>query len=128
MEPPAEPLDVEATLDDANAAFHMAGVDYLPVVQGDFPLGVVSRRSVRKARCRQSARRLLDEALFDGPTTIAQLVAHAPTIVPGARLAKAADLMVQEHLQALAVVNQANRLLGVLSEDRLLHAMLEQAK
>jgi CBS domain-containing protein len=128
IQPATEPIDVEATLDEANAAFHQSGADYLPVVQGDFPLGVVSRRSVRKARCRQTARELLAGEQLDGPTSIAGLVTNAPTLVPGMRLSKAAGVLVDAQLQAAAVVNQANRLLGVLTESRLLHAMLEQLK
>ena len=55
VQPASEWIDVEASLDEANEVFHASGADYLPVVQGDFPLGAVSRRSVRKARCRQTA-------------------------------------------------------------------------
>lgn len=128
MQPATEPIDVEATLDEANAAFHQSGADYLAVVQGDFPLGVVSRRSVRKARCRQTARELLGTEQLDGPTSIAALVANAPTLIPGMRLSKAASVLIDAQLQAAAVVNQANRLLGVLTESRLLHAMLERLK
>jgi CBS domain-containing protein len=126
--PAVEPIDVEATLDEADEAFHQLGVDDLPVVQGDFPLGVVSRRSVRKARCRQIAKELLGGDALGGPTTIAELAANAPTLMPGMRLSKAAGLMVEEQLKAAAVVNHANRLLGVLTEDRLLQAMREHLK
>ncbi|MEQ8784782.1 MAG: CBS domain-containing protein [Pirellulaceae bacterium] len=128
MEDAGEAIDVEATLDEANRQFWLTGANYLAVEQGDFPLGVVSRRSVRSARCRDSARQILGDAVLPGPATIAQLVSEAPSVSPGSRLAKAAELLVESRLQAVAVVNQANRLLGVLSENRLLHAMLEHMK
>jgi len=124
MEEAGEVIDVEATLDEANQQFWLSGARYLTVEQGDLPLGVVPRRSVRSARRRESARRLLGETELAGPQTIAQLISEAPSVSPGSRLAKAAELLVENGLQAVAVLNQAHRLLGVLSEDRLLQAML----
>ena len=126
MSSPAEPLDVDASLSEAYHAFHLAGVDYLPVVQGDLPLGIVSRRGVRKARCRKTARELVDDSSFAGPISVAQLIADAPTIRPGCTLGEAATLMVEHQQQAIAVLNQANRLVGVLSEDNLATVMLAE--
>ena len=117
-----EPVDVESSLDEASETFLCSGADYLPVVQGDFPLGVVSRRDVRKARCRVAARELLGSAAAPGPVTLSQIVYHAPMLFPGQRLAEAAGLLHEHQLQAAAVVNHANRLLGVLSEDELLRS------
>ena len=123
----AEPVDAEASLDEAEEALLYAAAEYVPVVQGDFPLGVVSRRDLRKARCRQSVRELLGAEAAPGPITLGQLVASAPTLLPGQRLAEAASLLHERALQAVAVVNHANRLLGVLSEDELLRAALATA-
>lgn len=119
-----EPLDVTATLEEAGAAFLLADVDYLVVAQGEIPLGVVSARDVRKARCRRSARELLGEEATGGPITLAQLVADAPTLLPGQRLAAAAALLFERRLQAVAVVNHANRLLGIISVDELMRLAL----
>lgn len=123
----AEPLDVNASLDEASEAFLIADTGYLSVVQGNFPLGVISQRDVRKARCRQLARELLGDEAAPGPLTVGQMVSRAPTLQPGQRLAEAAGLLFERQLQAVAVVNPANRLLGILSEDELLRAALAQA-
>ena len=76
------------------------------------------------AKCRQ----LLEESLAaESPrseTRVLELVKTAPTVKPGDRLAQAAALMVQHSVQAVAVVNQASKLLGVLSEDEILSAAL----
>jgi Mg/Co/Ni transporter MgtE len=48
---------------------------------------------------------------------------RAPPVKPGQRMFEAAVVMVQEDLPASVVINQANRLMGLVSEDDVLRAM-----
>lgn len=118
-----EPIEVAESLEQARLELMSAGVRYLPVTKAECPLGVISQRMLRKAKCRQ----MLQESLHDrspDSITLMHLVKSAPNIKPGDRLAKAAALMVDAGVRAVAVVNQARSLLGVISEDDILRAVL----
>jgi CBS domain-containing protein len=126
MQPPCEPVDCNATLDDVAMAMHLSQSDAIPVVRGDLPLGVVSRRDLGTMKLQQTLREVFgDEIPFDHATSILALAASAPTIRPGERLSSAAHLMIEHRRQAVAVVNQANRLLGVVTEELVLRTMLD---
>ena len=82
-------------------------------------------RDVRSAMCRLKIRHFLnDEFVLNGPTTMRELTAQSPTIRPGSRLSAAAALLVESHRHAIAVVTQAGRMVGLLSEETLLNAMV----
>jgi CBS domain-containing protein len=124
VEKETDPIECDATLDEAASVMAEAGVDYVGIVNGTLPLGVISMRDIRQAKCRFSCRQLLGQAFaHERPTTLRELAAKSPIIRPGARLSEAADAMVQNHRQAVAVVTQAGRFVGVLSEQILLSAM-----
>ncbi len=122
----AHAIDADASLEEADAALRAAEGDYVGVVRGDFPLGVISHRDVRSAQCRQAERQWSRrEGPLEGPATVLELVAAAPTIRPGERLAEAAARMFEARRQVVSVVNQAHRLLGVVSEANILRRMLD---
>lgn len=129
MQPPCDAVDCDATLDDVATAMHLAQSDAIPVVRGDLPLGVVSRRDLRRLKLRQTLRDVFDEVILEGDaSTILALAASAPTIRPGERLSSAARLMIEHRRPAIAVVNQAGRLLGVVTEEMVLRAMLAEIR
>lgn len=126
MQAPSESVDCDATLDDVAMAMYLAQSDAVPVVRGDLPLGVVSRRDLGMLKLRFTLRDLFGEGVQSAhPTSILALAATAPTIRPGERLSSAAQLMIDHNRQAIAVVNQASRLLGVVTEEMVLRAMLD---
>ena len=119
-------VDAAATLDEARMELVASGLPYLPVTKGECPLGVISQRMLRTAKCHQ----MLEDALCAGQSEsserILSLVQSAPTIKPGERLTKAAALMVDYKVQAIAVVSQGSKLFGVISEDEILRAALAE--
>lgn len=120
-----EPIDCDATLEGAEQAMLAASAELIGVVSGNLTLGVVTRRDVRLAKCRLETRRVLSsEFCLPGPATLREVVAQSPILRPGARLSEAAKLMVEHRRQAVGVVNQAGRLVGVLTEKRILKAMV----
>ena len=118
-------VDAAATLDEARMELVASGLSYLPVTKGECPLGVISQRMLRTAKCHQMLQDALDEQATPGSDRILSLVQSAPTIKPGERLTKAAALMVDYSVQAIAVVSQGSKLFGVISEDEILRAALE---
>jgi CBS-domain-containing membrane protein len=119
-------VDCDCTVDEAAEAMHLDQANFVSVLRGDFPLGIVTLRDIRMAKLRQTIRDVFgEEYQLKGASTVLELAATAPTIRPGERLSNVANLMVIHRRQAIAVVNQAGRLLGAVSEDVLLQAMLE---
>jgi len=118
----AETLDSDATLQQAYDTI-VKSAKSIVIVQGDFPLGALSGAAVSFARVQQFARRQRGAA--NAERTVGQLLQSTPTVAPGRSLAEAANLMVEHQLDALAVANQSAHLLGVLTEEHILRALLE---
>lgn len=117
-----ETIDADASIDEAKLLCDLNQLDSIPVTQGGFPLGVVSRRDLRKAKCREVAREIYGERNW-GATTIKELIQEAPSVRPGNKLSEAAALMIERGAQAAAVVNAARRLVGVIGDRQLLDAL-----
>lgn len=122
-----ETVDAGADLETAKSTIMASKMQYLAIAKGDCPLGVISRRMLRKAKCRQMVHDALHGTARQKPQRVHQLVKSAPTLKPGERLAKAAQLMVDFSVQGVAVINHSHRLLGLLSEDDVLQAIFNSA-
>ena len=121
---PLEPLEPDATLDDALLAMNDMGVDCLAVASGGCPLGLLSRRDIVREKCR------LDQQADSHPdqqveASILCIVRNSPAIRSGQRLCEAAAAMIEHDLPAVTVVNQSNRLLGLVTEDDLLKVLYD---
>jgi CBS domain-containing protein len=121
---PPESIAPEASLDEALLMMHETGVACLPIAQGDCPVGVVSQRDIVREKCR------LDEQSDHHPEmwlppTVVRVVRNSPAIRSGQRLCEAAAAMVEHQLPAVTVVNQSNRLLGIITEDDLLKVLYD---
>jgi CBS domain-containing protein len=117
-----EPLDPDATLDEAFLAMHESGLSCLAVAKGGCPLGILAQRDIVREKCR-----LIEDhaAPHDGPATILSAVKNSPVLRPGQRLCEAAAAMTEHALPAAMIVNQSNRLLGLVTEDDLLRVLYE---
>jgi CBS domain-containing protein len=122
LRPPVDPLEPDTRIDQAFLTMQEVGTNCLAVAQGGCPLGVVTLRDIVRARCvamEEAGEDLLPTQL---PTCV-RIMHRAPPVKPGQRLFEAAVVMVQEDLPAAVVINQANRLMGLVSEDDLLRVM-----
>jgi CBS domain-containing protein len=82
---------------------------------------VLAQRDIVREKCR-----LIEEGISGSqPATIISAVKSSPTIRPGQRLCEAAAAMIENRLPAVTVVNQSNRLLGLVSEDDLLRVLYD---
>ena len=116
---PAEPLEPDATLAETLKAMDNAKVDYLAVVHGGCPVGVVSRRDIARTLSTGS-----QNGAAGGTASVLKVLRKTPGFRPGQRMNEAAALMVEMGLSALVVTNQANRFLGIITEDDILRVML----
>jgi CBS domain-containing protein len=120
----AASLAPETTLDDALLAMHETGVACLAVAQGDCPLGVVSLRDIVREKCRVDEQAEYHQEM-PAHATVVRILRNSPPIRSGQRLCEAAAAMVEHTLPAVTVVNQSNRLLGLVTEDDLLKVMYD---
>jgi CBS domain-containing protein len=117
-----ETIDADAALADA---LPLLSPEHPPlvVVQGDFPLGALSHFGAVQATVQHFARTLRGGK--PAPRTLGAWLQACPSLPPGRTLSEAAALMVEHQLDALAIVNQAAHLLGVVTEEQILQAMLD---
>jgi CBS domain-containing protein len=120
----ADPLEPTATIDEALLAMHEAGVSCWAVAQGDCPLGVLSQRDIVRERCRVDEQQEQHQETRPAPT-ILRIIRNSPPIRSGQRLCEAAAAMIEHGLPAVTVVNQSNRLLGLITEDGLLKVLYD---
>ena len=126
LRPPPDPLDPNTRLDEAFLAMQELGLNCLAVAQGDCPLGIVSQRDIVKART-DAIRAAGEDLLPTQLPAVLKIMHRAPPIRPGQRLFEAALVMMQENLPAVVVINQANRLMGLVTEDDILRVMHDAA-
>jgi CBS domain-containing protein len=121
---PPEGLAPTTTLDEALLAMHEEGVACLSVVQGDCPIGVVTQRDIVREKCRldEQAALLGEERAASSVMLVAR---SSPPIRSGQRLCEVAAAMIDQSLAAVTVVNQSNRLLGLMTEDDLLKVLYD---
>jgi CBS domain-containing protein len=120
----AEPLDPNASIDDAFLAMHETGVNCLAVAKGGCPLGILAQRDIIREKCRLIEEDPdLDE--LRPAAVILSAVRSSPAIRPGQRLCEAAAAMIEHELPAVTIVNQSNRLLGLVTEDDVLRVLYD---
>lgn len=114
-------VEATATLDDALIAMYESGRKFVAVIRGECPIGVVSQRELAKARCRQSA-----AELAGAPETFSLLKLTADSVIfrPGMKICEAADLLLSRNREGGMLVNQANRMVGMITVQQILQSML----
>ncbi|EAQ77771.1 CBS domain-containing protein [Blastopirellula marina] len=113
----------DSSIEEVKMACEAEGAIYAVVMNGDFPLGVISRRDIRRAKSRDLARVMY---LSEDPKSIraTDIIRESHSILPTDTMRNAARTMQNMQLQALVVSNRQNDLVGVLTQEQILHAML----
>jgi len=122
---PPEALPPDTTLDEALLAMQETGVNCLVIGQGDCPVGIVSQRDIVREKCRLEERDGFHADVRPIGGGLLQITRSSPPIRSGQRLCEAAATMIDQILPAVTVVNQSNRLLGLITEDDLLRVMYD---
>jgi CBS domain-containing protein len=120
---PADAIEAELPLSAGQEQLRRANAIVLPVMQGDFPLGAVTRRGLLRMCVRQWAQHQGEDSPAD--RTLGHLLQASPILAPGRSLGEAAAEMVQYNIDALVVANQAAHLLGIITDDFILRALLD---
>jgi CBS domain-containing protein len=112
-------VDAAESLKTCLALMTELKIDHLAVVKGECPIGVVSRRNIVSESLASG-----DDLFLDAQ---AGLVANtnAPVIQTADALSTAAAKIVDSGCGAAIVVNRANRLAGLVTEDAIIASILE---
>ena len=119
-------LDHEASLDDSaspDEAWRLMSelnTEYLAVLKGSCPIGVVSHRSL-KINQQASFGRLESDA----PTLGSLAETSAAVVRPNQTLVEVASKIMESETRAAMVCDRANRLLGLITEDAILAAVAQ---
>jgi CBS domain-containing protein len=120
---PPEPAATDTTLDEALLLMQETGVNCLVIGQGDCPIGIVCQRDIVREKCRLEEHDNKNEAPRHGK--LLQITRNCPPIRSGQRLCEVAAAMIDHSLPAVTIVNQSNRLLGLITEDDLLRVLYD---
>ncbi|MCH8045646.1 MAG: CBS domain-containing protein [Planctomycetes bacterium] len=114
--------DSTATIHEAGRIMEGTGQSYLAVMQGELPIGIVSRRVLDVARGSDVS----DVGSFDAHRPIDPWVnTDVPTLRQDATLGRAADAMLQHRAPAVVIVDRSHALVGLLPQDAILQVVAE---
>ncbi len=96
---------------------------FVAVAQGGLPLGAVKRLDlVRRLGLAQAERRL--GLASRTQVSLIHALSSCPHLQPGHSMAEAARLMAESGAHVLLVANKAGRILGAMTDDKLLEALM----
>jgi CBS domain-containing protein len=113
-------VDTTTPWREVQATMQQRGMEHLIAVRGLCPIGVISLRDLRR-----TSEDLPPDGQLGQIKAIDLLNKTSAVLRPTHRLAEAAALMLEVRLKALPVVNRANHLVGLLTEDDIL-AVVDQ--
>ena len=129
MHRPAELVAAETSLVDVCKRVAGNRGYYLVVVQNGLPIGVISEKECRRAQL-TAAGYFTENAgyvSYGPPVSIGDLFAGQPLVLnPGQTLGEATSEMLNRGVRAVAVADASGTPMGVLREDDILWAMVEE--
>jgi acetoin utilization protein AcuB len=117
MTPHPITITPQTTLPEANRIMLAHNIRYLPVVNKNKLVGIITRRDINRAQSSDvSTLSLYELNLMLERLTVREFMTHSPiTISPGATIAEAAKLMLEHQISGLPVV-EAGKLIGIITE------------
>jgi CBS domain-containing membrane protein len=124
MRSPGHTIDANDTLERAFEAAEWHAQEYVIAVRRYRPLGILSRTAMRLALYLESTD---EESQRMKTTPVHLLLQTLPVLHPETTLGAAALTMLEHRARALPVVDRSRLLLGILTEDDVLQAMVAHA-
>lgn len=114
-----------ATVDDAIRLLDGHGIRHLPIVDQGRLVGIVSDRDLRACRPELGVPLSEIDSLFEAlERPVAQVATHEVLICgPDGQMGDAIDVMIQHRVGAICVVDDEDRLLGIVSVIDVLRAV-----
>ena len=109
-------IEFDAAATEALELMEHLQLKYLAVVNGGCPVGILSRRDVQIAAAANSA-----------PLTVKECFkADIPTVRPSYSLSQSTAHMLEHQSPAVAVADRTHRMVGLLTQDDVLRAILQE--
>lgn len=120
---PARTVAPETTVGDLLRLFAIDDVEAYPVVSGDRLIGIASKADALKAFALKPGSIVphYDDAM--GTTTREVMTHHVMTVDPDTKLQRVLHLMGSHHFKSLPVVDDNNRLLGMIAREDVISAL-----
>jgi CBS domain-containing protein len=113
-------VDADAALDDAVSAMGELESDFLAVLKGSCPVGILQRRTL-------TVWKEFSQPPGQSQVKASQLAAtNVPALLPTDRLQDAARKMLDRGVTAVLVADRANQFVGLLTDREILTAMAER--
>jgi CBS domain-containing protein len=120
MSTPVLTVEADASLWDAWQLLFVSGLRHLVVLENDgSSLGVISDRNVL-AEVPTTPEHLQSRTVRDASSRMTRL-----TVLPGDHPSRAASLMTDHSVEAVPVIDEAGRLVGIVSESDLVRWLVQ---
>jgi CBS domain-containing protein len=121
-------VEVDVRVVDAYNLMMQRGIRRLPVVSNDRLVGIVTVGDLREARPSPATSLSLYELNYLlAKLTVGQVMTHTPiTVAPDTSVREAARLMMDEKVGGLPVVDENQRLVGIITESDIFRLLVEQ--
>ena len=123
-------VELHETLAAALALLDELEFEYVAVVQGDCPVGILAHRDLDRAlaHCPELEQAHGAAVTFRDYELADLMLTDVPTLLPNDTMGKAANIMLEYRTPAVAVVDRRHRLVGVVTQDHVLKVVREALK
>ena len=128
MSSPAEVVRTDTPVGDAYNVMMRRGIRRLPVVEEERLVGIVSLGDLREARPSPATSLSIYELNYLlGKLTVGQVMTHNPyTVTASTPIRKAARTMLDRKVSGLPVVDEQDRLVGIITESDVFRMLIDQ--
>jgi CBS domain-containing protein len=118
-------IEVDRPVSEILDCFFQYPIHHLPVMRRGRLVGMLSSADVMKLECFLPKRAANATTFLDSRLTITQLM-HQPvvSVTPNATVAEAAERMIEAGVHALPIVDDFERLLGIVSTSDIIRSLL----
>ncbi len=128
MTSPVYTVGTDTPISEAYNLLMQKGIRRLPVVRGEFLVGIITLGDLREARPSPATSLSIYELnyLLSKLTVGEVMTSHPYTVTPDLPIQKAARLMLERKVSGLPVVDADNRPIGVITESDIFRMLIDQ--
>jgi acetoin utilization protein AcuB len=128
MSAPAEVVGTDTTVADAYSIMMRKGIRRLPVVDGERLVGIVTLGDLREARPSPATSLSIYELNYLlAKLAVGQVMTHNPfTITANTPIQQAARIMLARKVSGLPVLDEAGRVVGIITESDIFRMLIDQ--
>lgn len=122
-------LNDDSKLGFANDIMYLGRIRHLPVVKGEYIVGILTQRDLYRASLTSILTNWKENKEFLDSILVSEVMTkHVVTIAPDATIEDAAQIMIDKKVGALPVVREKNKLIGLITETDVLQYFVDESK